>query len=165
MGSTWIHLICSIIDQEWVASILTGVPPEKHFGDSSESSFLTLLLLETWVWHSLRVVSHQIEIITYKNVNFSIQASMSKSGFTGVGLISSQRITLHHSSPVYVESLSHTATFLGLRRVETQVPPVCPTSTCSPNHSSPPHLHARQITFLDVQYYTWHPFFFKTQLT
>ena len=93
-----------IIDQEWVASILTGVPPKKHFGDSSESSFLTLLLLETWVWHALRGVSHLIEIITYKNVDFSIQASMSKSGFTGVGLISSQRITLHHhSSPVYVE--------------------------------------------------------------
>ena len=53
-----------IIDQEWVASILTGVPPEKHFGDSSESSFLTLLLLETWVWHALRGVGDMVLAFT-----------------------------------------------------------------------------------------------------
>ena len=131
-----------IIDQEWVASILTGVPSEKHFGDSSESSFLTLLLLETWVWHPLRGVSHQIEIITYKNVDFFIQACLKAVYRCWIDFFS-KNYTTPPLIPRVRGSLSHTTTFLGLRRVETQVPPICPTSACSPNYSSRPHLHAR----------------------
>ena len=131
-----------IIDQEWVASILTGVPSEKHFGDSSESSFLTLLLLETWVWHPLRGVSHQIEIITYKNVDFFLQACLKAVYQCWIDFFS-KNYTTPPLIPRVRGSLSHTTTFLGLRRVETQVPPICPTSACSPNYSSRPHLHAR----------------------
>ena len=103
-------------------------------------------------------------MLTCKDLDFSILASMSKSGFVIVRLISSQRIApLHHSPPCTWKFVT-TATFLGPRiGTETQVPPVCQTSPCSLNQPSRPYFACHPGLFLMHLYQNHHQLIHQIQ--